>query len=351
MRSLSANSIYRAELDLVSRQVPLDALRGRRVLVTGASGLVGSAVVDLLLHLNRLYDACIGVVAAGRTREKLVRRFGMDGQITFAAYDDVLAGMGSGGFDCAVLAASPASPEIYVNDPGSVVKANTSDVSSILSSIRSREGKNVVYVSSSEVYGDLVAPEGGYAEDEFGEIDDSSARSCYAISKRRAEVICRGFADSGLHVVVVRPGHVYGPTASRQDRRVSSAWAYDAAFGKDIVMKSDGRQLRSYVHCLDCASAILVAMCCGKAGEPYNVSNRDSVISIRDMAEILSDAGGVRLLMELPTDSERRAFNPMINSSLNALKLERLGWTGMIGAKRGFSETVAVLREDSEAAA
>ena len=115
-------------------------------------------------------------------------------------------------------------------------------------------------------------------------------------------------------------------------------------------MKSDGCQLRSYVHCVDCAAAILAAMCKGVSGEAYNISNRESVISIRDMAEILANAGSVKLRMELPTDSERKTFNPMNNSSLNAQKLETLGWRGKIDARRGFRETVAILREIGGAA-
>ena len=350
MRILTSSRMYRDVLDIVSSQVPIDLLTRKRVLITGASGLIGSAIVDLLLHLNKAHGADVEVLAAGRSRGKLTHRFGTDESLSFVSYEDVVSGKFSNAFDFAVLAASPASPDVYVNDPESVVKANTVDVDSILSTIHDYEGKSVVYVSSSEVYGDLVAPKGGYGENEFGQLDTMSRRSCYASSKRRAESICCDYAKKGLRIVIVRPGHVYGPTASHSDHRVSSAWVYDVAAGKDIVMKSDGCQLRSYVHCVDCAAAILAAMCKGVSGEAYNISNRESVISIRDMAAILANAGSVKLRMELPTDSERKTFNPMNNSSLNAQKLETLGWRGKIDARRGFRETVAILREIGGAA-
>ena len=346
---ISENADYQSELGLVSNQVPVDALKGSRVLITGASGLVGSAIVDLLLHLNRVYHAQIDIVAVGRSMEKLVCRFGECDFLSFAQYEDVLGGKVVNDCSHFVLAASPASPEIYVNDPDSVIKANTDDIRSIITGIKCPCGKSVVYISSSEVYGNLAAPACGYGEDEFGMIDSSSRRSCYALSKRKAEQMCRDFAaELGLRVMLVRPGHVYGPTATQSDRRVSSAWAYDVAAGRDIVMKSDGRQLRSYVHCLDCAAAVLVVLCRGKSCEAYNISNRDSVITIREMAEFLVKAGGVQLRLDIPSDVDRQAFNPMSNSSLDSRKLEALGWEGVIDAKTGFAKTVQIIRAIGE---
>ena len=111
-------------------------------------------------------------------------------------------------------------------------------------------------------------------------------------------------------------------------------------------MKSDGAQVRSYCHCLDCAGAILKVLLKGEAGRAYNVSNPDSILSIREMAEIMARAGGVRLRMELPTEAERKAFNPMSNSSLESGSLRQLGWKGCFDAERGFGETVEILKRE-----
>ena len=63
------------------------------------------------------------------------------------------------------------------------------------------------------------------------------------------------------------------------------------------------------------------------------------------MAELLSELSGAPLRLELPTDQERRGFNPMANSSLCSDSLQSLGWRGRFGAREGFAETVRVLRE------
>lgn len=335
--------VYRKELSLVAKQIHEDWLRSRVFLVTGASGLIGSAVVDLLIYLKELFDSDLSIVVVGRSLDRLQERFGDRSGLSFALYSDVVSGAIPDAVTDLVLAASPASPDLFVADPESVWHANTTALVRILKYAGCREGRRAVYVSSSEVYGDAVAQRGGHVEDVLGEIDEDDVRSCYALSKRQAESICREVM-SRLAVKIVRPGHIYGPTALRSDRRVSSMWAYDSAEGRDIVMKSSGSQLRSYTHCLDCASAILYVLACGASGESYNISNSSSVMTIRQLAEIVSAAAGVRLICKSPSDSERTAFNPMFNSSLNSGKIERLGWRAAIGGIDGVRDTVCVLR-------
>ena len=111
------------------------------------------------------------------------------------------------------------------------------------------------------------------------------------------------------------------------------------------MMKSDGAQIRSYCYCLDCASAIIKVLMRGENCQAYNISNPNSIISIKDMAEMLVDSAGVQLKMELPTEDERKGFNPMSNSSLESHKLISLGWKGCFDAPIGFEHTVKILRE------
>ena len=188
-----------------------------------------------------------------------------------------------------------------------------------------------------------------FKEGEYGFIELLNARNSYSVGKRAAETLCASYAaEYRVESVIVRPGHIYGPTASRSDNRVSSAWAYDVAQGKDIVMKSDGAQIRSYCYCLDCASAILKVLLKGEHCRAYNISNPDSVISIRQMAELLAKYAGVQLKMELPTEEEKKGFNPMSNSSLDSTALLALGWHGLFDAAQGFRHTLEILKETAE---
>ena len=205
--------------------------------------------------------------------------------------------------------------------------------------------KKVLYISSSEVYGKKEGTE-PYKSNEYGYIDLLNARNSYSVGKRAAETLCASYYDEyGVDSVIVRPGHIYGPTAVESDNRVSSAWAYAVARGENIVMKSDGSQIRSYCYCLDSASAILKVLLKGETVHAYNISNSNSIINIRGMAEILAKSAGVELKMELPSETEKKGFNPMSNSSLDSTELLNLGWKGLFDAERGFSHTVDILKE------
>lgn len=316
------------------------AIRGKTVLVTGASGLIGTAVVEELLARDAR------VVATGRSVERLRERFGDREGVSFLQYDATKHNNFCFSVDYMIIAASPASPNLFVSRPVDVMLVNTLAVNELLEYAVGMKVSKIVYVSSSEVYGRLIPPETGFTEKHFGEIDISNPRSSYAEAKRAAELLCVSYAKQyGLDVSIVRPGHIYGPTSTVNDRRVSSLWPRMAARGEDIVMKSDGAQLRSYVHCRDCATAIVRVLECGEPAEAYNISNRNSVVTIRELADVICRVAGVRLRVEVPSERESAVFNPMLNSSLDASKLESLGWSAQYDIKAGIEDTLANMRE------
>ena len=79
---------------------------------------------------------------------------------------------------------------------------------------------------------------------------------------------------------------------------------------------------------------------CGASGEAYNISNPGSVVSIRDIAEKLAEAGGVKVVFETPSDQEKKNYNLMSNSSLKADKLLALGWKPVFDLDRGVRSTL-----------
>ena len=343
-----------SDLDTVLQTLPeLPDLAGKSILITGIGGLICSAVADLLIRFNEMHENPIIIYAAARSEVKIQERFGGYAERNWFHFVPYNAGTEPVGFpkEAAYIihGASNASPDCIVREPVETMVSNFTGLRNLLEYGRTHGCKRLLYISSSEVYGkkESSAP---YRENEYGYIDLLNPRNSYSIGKRAAETLCASYASEyGTESVIVRPGHIYGPTATAKDARVSSAWAYDAANGRDLVLKSDGAQLRSYCHCLDCASAILKVLLRGKSGYAYNISNPESIICIRDMAEILARAANVRLRMELPTETERQAFNPMSNSSLDSSSLQALGWKGCFDAETGFAHTVQILRESGYA--
>ena len=321
----------------LSSILKLEALGNSNLLITGATGLVCSSIIDLLISS----DLNITVYAAGRSEQKVIERF--EGKVKFVQYDATQPISFDLDVDYIIHGASNASPNLYINEPVETMQANINGMQNLLDYAHKKSVKKVIYVSSSEVYGrkDSIEP---FTEEQYGFIDLLNPRSSYSIAKRATETMCASYrAEFGVNFNVVRLGHIYGPSASRNDKRVSSNFAHKAAAGEYLTLKSEGKQIRSYCYSLDCASAIISVLTSGVSGEAYNISNKNSIINIREMAEYLARAADVELIFDIPTQTEAAAFNPMDNSSLDSTKLENLGWHGMFGAEEGLTHTIRIL--------
>lgn len=344
------SDLWIKDIDQIVDSLPeLKELEDCSVLITGASGLICSSVADILIRYNCLHEKRIKIYLAGRSEKRMRERFGtfIDGDyICFTPYDATSEHLSiPEGIDYIIHGASNAYPRAIVENPVETMVSNFTGLLRLLEYARKNNTKRVLYISSSEVYGQNGNSQ-PTKETEYGYIDLLNPRNSYSVGKQAAETLCVSFHEEyGVDSVIVRPGHIYGPTASLDDNRVSSAWAYSVAHGDDIIMKSDGAQIRSYCYCLDCASAILTALINGKCGCAYNISNPNSVISIKQMAEIFARNAGVKLLFELPSEEERKGFNPMNNSSLDSTMLQELGWQGQFDAETGFAHTILIIRD------
>lgn len=344
------NKLWISDLDEIIDTLPfLSELEGRSVMITGAAGLVCSAVADIFLRYNETHENRIHILAAGRCMEEMTERFGAFTErksVTFVPYDASISDNHLNiPCDYIIHGASNAFPSMIVKEPVETMLGNFMGIKYLLDYAKEYDVRRVLYISSSEVYGKKHNNQ-PYRDGEYGYIDQLDPRNSYSVGKRAAETMCASYTDEyGVESVIVRPGHIYGPTASPLDNRVASAWAYSAARRENIVMKSDGTQIRSYCYCLDCASAILTVLLRGENIHAYNISNPDSIVSIKDMAQLLAKSAGVELIREEATDEEQRGFNPMSNSSLDSAGLMALGWKGLFNAERGFSHTVEILKE------
>lgn len=347
--NLYHSKLWMSDLDETIAALPeLAELEGRSVMITGCSGLICSAVIDVLIRWNETHSGQIHIIAAGRNLLRIAERFSpfsSKGYFSAFEYDATRENDFCYSCDYIIHGASNASPNKIIREPVETMVGNFMGMKHLLDYAIQQKIRRVLYISTSEVYGHKLHDRPS-REGEYGGIDLLNPRSSYSIGKCAAETLCASYADEyGVDSVIIRPGHIYGPTAMTTDNRVSSDWAWAAARGEDIVMKSDGSQIRSYCYCLDCASAILTVLLKGRRMGAYNISNPDSVISIRDMAGLLAGSAGVALKLELPTEADKKGFNPMRNSSLDSAELLELGWRGRFDAVRGFAHTVRIMKE------
>lgn len=309
---------------IASLPLPWEHLENCNILVTGATGLIGSTLVEALLARKQHYN----IYATGRNEERAQRQLSHiwnDPRLHFLQYDVTSPLLADVDFHYIIHAASDASPAAFANTPVEVMKANFMGVCNLLDYGRHHGLRRMLYVSSGEVYGEGDGRV--FTEDYSGYVNPTKARSCYPQSKRASETLCASYAaEYGIETVIARPCHTYGPGFTPADNRVYAQFIRNVLQGNDIVMKSDGSQFRSWCYVADCASALLYILLKGMSGEAYNIADEQSNISIRQLAEMVAEIAHRKVVIELPSNVEAAGFNVVTKSVYDTTKLQALGW-------------------------
>ncbi len=325
----------------------IEKLKGSSVLITGASGLIGSFVVDVLLEYNRKNAADITVYAAGRNTARLTERFSAvkTDKLCFVEHDVNNKPEFDFSVDYIIHAASPAYPAAFVSDPVGTVLSNVLGAQYLLEYAKDHGTKRFLFVSSGEVYGQADPSLTAFPEHYSGYVDPTQARSCYPASKRAAETLCVSYTQQyGLDTVIVRPCHTYGPNVTASDNRASVEFVNNAIAGEDIVMKSRGTQMRSYCYIADCASALLTVLTCGESAQAYNIANPDARVTIAGLAETVAQVAGTRVVFSEPDEAQKGQQTPITYAVLATDKLCSLGWNGKYSVEKGITNTIYVLQ-------
>lgn len=319
-----------------SVNLPFEKFSGCKILVTGATGLIGSCLVKVLMNVPEMdFD----VYASGRNEERAKALFGefWEKERFHFIKIDVMESVNSGiTFHYIIHAASYAGPADFQSHPVGIIKTNIIGLSNLLDYGRNNGLRRLLYVSSGEVYG--LGDGRVFDESYSGYVDCTSPRSCYPSAKRAAESLCVAYGQEyGIECVIARPCHVYGPEFTERDNRAYAQFIRNARNGNDIVMNSAGSQLRSWCYVVDCASALLHILLLGHPGEAYNVADDNSVVSVRQFAQACADIAGVKMICP---DS----FNPTDIASRQSVysvgKLSSLGWAPMTALADGILNSI-----------
>ena len=335
------NTVYRESL---VRVIPEIAIHDGKVLVTGASGLIGSCIVDLLLLSNN-YGRKFDVYALGRNAEKLNDRFKTFVNSTHfhVLEQDIREPIDNSiSYDYIFHGASNADPRNYALYPVETMLINMEGATNILNYCKSHPDTKVLMMSTFEVYGN--AGKDVYEETDCGALDINKLRSCYPESKRCVEVLTRSYIDE-YHVkaVIGRLSSIYGPTMSKDDSKAHAQFIRNGLSGENIVLKSKGEQRRTYCYVIDAVTGLLCVLANGTVGEAYNISNENSVVSIAEVAQTVAQISGTKVVMQLPDDLEKKGYSAPQNCILANTKLRNLGWIGHYDINSGISETISVL--------
>jgi nucleoside-diphosphate-sugar epimerase len=345
---LQASETYIKDLDAaIEHSVGLEKFKKLKVLITGATGTIGSFITDMLLRYNQVCGAKISVCVAGRNADRLREEFEYWNDVGFKAcnYDMTKPISFDMPVDYIIHASGNAHPAAFNGDPVGTIMGNVAGTYNLLEYGRKHGAKRLLYVSSGEIYG-----QGDLNVDEFDEayagyIDTLSPRACYPESKRMVENLCASYnGQYGLETVVVRPCHTYGPYMTLRDNRANVQFIRNVLNDEDIILKSAGTQLRSYNYVADCAAAIVTVLANGKSGEAYNIANPKVRITIAQLAETIAKTAGKKVVFENPTALDLADRSPIKKQVLSTKKIEGLGWKGMFSAETGIEHTLNILQ-------
>lgn len=313
-------------LAAAKQPLPWSMFSGKNILVTGATGLIGGSLVDVLMS-----RPCIDyhVYASGRNEQRAGQRFSRyegNPHYHFLCHDVTRQLESDIPFHYIIFAASNASPNFFAEKPVEIIKANILGVANILEYGLGHDMSRLLYISTGEVYGESNGKV--LTEDYSGYVNPLSPRSCYPSAKRAAETLCASYASEyGADVVIARPCHTFGPFSTASDNRVYAQFIRNIQHGEDIVLKSTGSQYRSWCYVVDCVSALLHILLKGENGHAYNIADPKANITIRQLAEMVAEIGRKQVVFRLPDEEERRGYNPVKSSVYSVDKLSALGWT------------------------
>ena len=346
------NSLYQEDIERVSKQaLPWEKLGNCSLLISGATGLIGSFLVDVIMHLNRVQNLKCKVYALGRSEEKAKTRFGYcyDSEwFQFIPYDinKPFIRNDIGDVDFVLHLASNTHPVAYATDPIGTITTNIIGTQNILDFAYVHHAKRCAFASSNEVYGENRGDVEKFDEAYCGYIDCNTMRAGYPESKRCGEALCQAYIQQKeMDIVIPRLTRSYGPTMLMSDTKAISQFIRKAIAEEDIVLKSEGTQYYSYTYMADAISGLLYVLLLGENGVAYNIADDASDIMLKDLAAIIATSVGRKVVFEIPDAVENAGYSTATKARLDSQKLQGLGWKALYDIKAGIGRTIQIMKQ------
>ena len=330
--------------------LPWDSLKDQAVLISGATGLVGSFLIDVLMQKNEEGLNC-RIYALGRSADKAAHRFGERSQhplFAFIPYDInkpfVRDDLGKVGY--ILHLASNTHPLQYSTDPIGTITTNIIGLQNMLEFACAHSAERFAFASSNEIYGENRGDRELFDEGYCGYIDCNTLRAGYPESKRCGEALCQAYiSQKGLDVCIPRLTRSYGPTMLMSDTKAISQFIRKGIAGEDIVLKSAGTQYYSYTYVADAVSGLLTVLLKGKCGEAYNIADEKSDIMLKDLAGLIAQTAGKKVIFEIPDAVEAAGYSKATKARQDGKKLRELGWEPAYDIRGGIERTIKILKQ------
>ena len=346
--AITENPVFREDLNRITSLdfISWGNLNGSSLLLSGATGMIGSLLVDAILYKDEKDGLNCKIIALGRNAEKAKKRFGHCWDSPFFQFvecdvnkaetmpTDIKA-------DFVLHLASNTHPVAYATDPIGTITANIIGTQNMLDLAVRSEAKRFLFASSNEIYGENRGDTELFDESYCGYIDCNTLRAGYPESKRCGEALCQAYKkQKGMDVVIARLTRSFGPTLQLTDTKALTQFLKNGLNKENIVLKSAGTQYYSYTYSADAVTGLLTVLTKGENGEAYNVSDQSCDIQLRDLAKMIADIAGTQVIFDLPDAVEAAGFSKATKARLDGSKLKGLGWFISYGLEDGIERTL-----------
>lgn len=352
MELLENEEYRRLVRELISCFSDWKALNGKTFLISGATGMIGSLLVDMLMERNGQLppEQKCHIVALSRSEKTAKERFAPwlnMKEFRFFARDVAQPFEEIPLADILIHAASTTHPVQYANEPVNTILSNIEGTKNMLEMAAKRPGSRFLLMSSVEIYGESRGDESRFREDYCGYIDCNTLRAGYPEAKRVSETLCQAYArEKGADTVIIRLPRTYGPTMRMSDSKAVAQFIRKALAGEDIVLKSQGEQFYSYAFVGDAVLGMLCVLTRGKSGQAYNLADPGSDIKLKDLAAMVAKNVGSKVVFDLPSEIELAGYSTATRAVLDASKLKNLAWKANYDLEHGVRKTLLILKND-----
>lgn len=325
------------------KNIKWEKLKGSKILVTGATGLIGSLCVRALQSL----DIPVEIYALVRDDKKAMSMLGKDVHY--------IVGDVRGDMECdfcpdyVIHCAATTASQKMIENPVDTLDIAINGTYNVLKLAQSSNVDSVVYISSMEAYGITEEDQNPVTEDKLGFIDLTSARSSYSEGKRAAECLCMAFFHQyKLPIKIARLALTMGPGIPKTDNRVSMQFAMSAVEGRDIILRTEGKSLSNFCYTVDSIRGIFTALLNGEDGEIYNVCNDNETRSIAEIANTVANDiahGKIKVLFDV-ADGACYGYAPDVLLRLSSKKLNQLGWYAETDLTTAYKRLIKYIKEE-----
>lgn len=310
------------------------------IAITGATGLIGKW---FLLSISKM-SAVDNIFCLVRDVKKAERDFGDFGielkKIIFVKWDLLSSSIdipSDRTIDYFLHAAGPTDSLYFVEHCVETINSIYQGCYNTLQYCKENNVGSYIFLSTLEVYG--LINNSNVTENTLGCIDSCSVRNSYPEAKRLCECLVMSYyKEFNLNTKICRLTQTIGLGISKTDKRLFAYVAKCAALGENIRMQTNGTTKRPYINVADAVTAIITVLYCGKEGMVFNVSDKNSYMSVAELSELIANKYNINLYLNCGGDTSK--YLPSFEFNLNTSNIEGLGWNAVWGIELAFDNLI-----------